>query len=100
MTDDVLEVVLDPGRHEAEHDLECPRPAHESGEAHRASVARADSKLEGMGTTLVAALVTYVGLWATYGFRYSAARDPSHTAWAESALGLDEHPPTPRVPEV
>lgn len=38
-------------------------------------------------------VIAYAGLWAAYGFRYSAVRDPSQAASAESTLGFGDPAP-------
>src|SRR5262249_17243701 len=46
------------------------------------------------GILAIALLTTYVTVWAVYGFRYSAARDPERAALAEAWSGIRPDPPS------
>src|SRR5262249_41222369 len=46
----------------------------------------------------IALLTTYVTVWAVYGFRYSAARDPERAALAEAWIGIRPDPGSRREP--
>jgi Dolichyl-phosphate-mannose-protein mannosyltransferase len=50
------------------------------------------------GILAVTLLASYVTVWAVYGFRYSAARDPARAALAEAWIGIRPEPGSRREP--